>query len=77
MVIVLTLGSSLTVPEPPTIGVVFGGERGFFVEENDVCVKNNNRNHTISFEEAEDKTMCDFIRPIHKKLIKKLNKKER
>ena len=31
----------------------------------------------ISFEEAEDKTMCDFIRPIHKKLIKKLNKKER
>ena len=27
----------------------------------------------ISFEEADDKTMCDFIRPIHKKLIEKLN----
>jgi len=26
----------------------------------------------VSFEEATDKTMCDFIRPIHKKLIKKL-----
>ena len=27
----------------------------------------------ISFEEAVNETMCDFIRPIHKKLIKKLN----
>lgn len=26
----------------------------------------------ISFDEADDKTMCDFIRPIHRKLIKKL-----
>lgn len=26
----------------------------------------------ISFEEADDKTMCDFIRPIHKKIIAKL-----
>lgn len=26
----------------------------------------------VSFDEATDKTMCDFIRPIHKKLIKKL-----
>lgn len=26
----------------------------------------------ISFEEATNETMCDFIRPIHKKLIKKL-----
>lgn len=26
----------------------------------------------ISFEEADDKTMCDFIRPIHKKIIEKL-----
>ena len=26
----------------------------------------------VSFEEATDETMCDFIRPIHKKLIKKL-----
>ena len=26
----------------------------------------------LSFEEATDETMCDFIRPIHKKLIKKL-----
>lgn len=26
----------------------------------------------ISFENALDETMCDFIRPIHKKLIKKL-----
>ena len=26
----------------------------------------------VSFEEAMDETMCDFIRPIHKKLIKKL-----
>ncbi len=25
----------------------------------------------VSFEEATDETMCDFIRPIHKKLIKK------
>ena len=25
----------------------------------------------ISFEEADNETMCDFIRPIHKKLIKK------
>ena len=28
----------------------------------------------IAFEEAYDKSMCDFIRPIHKKLIKKLLK---
>lgn len=27
----------------------------------------------ISFKEADDETMCDFIRPIHKKLIKKLS----
>ena len=27
----------------------------------------------IPFEEADDETMCDFIRPIHKKLVKKLN----
>ena len=27
----------------------------------------------IPFSEASDETMCDFIRPIHKKLIKKLN----
>lgn len=27
----------------------------------------------ISFDEASNETMCDFIRPIHKKLIKKLN----
>ncbi len=27
----------------------------------------------IPFEEADNETMCDFIRPIHKKLIKKLN----
>ena len=26
----------------------------------------------VSFEEATDETMCDFIRPIHKKLINKL-----
>ena len=26
----------------------------------------------VSFEKASDETMCDFIRPIHKKLIKKL-----
>jgi len=26
----------------------------------------------VSFEEGTDETMCDFIRPIHKKLIKKL-----
>ena len=26
----------------------------------------------IPFEEADNETMCDFIRPIHKKLIKKL-----
>ena len=26
----------------------------------------------VSFDEATDETMCDFIRPIHKKLIKKL-----
>ncbi len=30
----------------------------------------------ISFEEATNETMCDFIRPIHKKLIKKLNIKQ-
>ncbi len=29
----------------------------------------------ISFDEADNETMCDFIRPIHKKLIKKLNSK--
>ena len=28
-----------------------------------------------TFEEADNETMCDFIRPIHKKLIKKLNDK--
>ena len=28
----------------------------------------------ISFEEADNETMCDFIRPIHRKLIKKLEK---
>ena len=27
----------------------------------------------IPFKEADNETMCDFIRPIHKKLIKKLN----
>ena len=27
----------------------------------------------ITFDEADDETMCDFIRPIHKKLINKLN----
>ncbi len=27
----------------------------------------------ISFDETTDETMCDFIRPIHKKLIEKLN----
>ena len=26
----------------------------------------------VSFEEAIDETMCDFIRPIHKKIIKKI-----
>ena len=29
----------------------------------------------IPFEEATNETMCDFIRPIHKKLIKKLKNK--
>lgn len=29
----------------------------------------------VSFEEAVDETMCDFIRPIHQKLIKKLKTK--
>ena len=29
----------------------------------------------IPFEEASDESMCDFIRPIHKKLIKKLSDK--
>ena len=29
----------------------------------------------IPFEEADNETMCDFIRPIHKKLIEKLNSK--
>lgn len=29
----------------------------------------------ISFEEADDKTMCDFIRQIHKKIIEKLKSK--
>ena len=28
----------------------------------------------IPFEEADNETMCDFIRPIHKKLIKKLGR---
>jgi len=28
----------------------------------------------IPFEEADDETMCDFIRPIHRKLVRKLNK---
>ena len=27
----------------------------------------------VNFDEACDETMCDFIRPIHKKLIKRLN----
>ena len=27
----------------------------------------------VSFEDASDETMCNFIRPVHKKLIKKLN----
>ena len=27
----------------------------------------------IPFEEADDETMCDFIRPIHKKLVKKIS----
>ena len=30
----------------------------------------------IPFEEATNETMCDFIRPIHEKLIKKLNMKQ-
>lgn len=30
----------------------------------------------IPFEEASDESMCDFIRPIHKKLIKKLSDKK-
>ena len=29
----------------------------------------------IHFEEADNDTMCDFIRPVHKKLIKKLGSK--
>lgn len=29
----------------------------------------------ISLEDADDKTMCDFIRPIHKKIIEKLKSK--
>ena len=29
----------------------------------------------IPFEEADNDTMCDFIRPIHKKLVKKLTNK--
>ena len=29
----------------------------------------------VSFDEATDDTMCDFIRPIHKKLIKKITNK--
>lgn len=29
----------------------------------------------IPFEESDNKSMCDFIRPIHKKLIKKLREK--
>lgn len=29
----------------------------------------------IAFEDATDETMCDFIRPIHKKLIEKLKNK--
>ena len=31
----------------------------------------------ISFEEADNETMCDFIRPVHKKLVKKLNTNKR
>lgn len=31
----------------------------------------------IPFEEADNETMCDFIRPVHKKLVKKLNSKQR
>lgn len=30
----------------------------------------------VDFEEATKETMCDFIRPIHKKLIEKLNAKD-
>ncbi len=30
----------------------------------------------VPFEEAYDESMCDFIRPIHKKLIKKLSDKK-
>ena len=30
----------------------------------------------IPFEEADNETMCDFIRPIHKKLIKKLSDRQ-
>ena len=30
----------------------------------------------IPFEEATNEKMCDFIRPIHKKLIRKLNTKD-
>ena len=29
----------------------------------------------VPFEEAADETMCDFIRPIHKKLVKKISGK--
>ena len=29
----------------------------------------------VPFEEADDETMCDFIRPIHKKLVKKISGK--
>ena len=29
----------------------------------------------IPFEEADNDTMCDLIRPVHKKLIKKLDSK--
>ena len=28
----------------------------------------------VSFEEADDETMCDFIRPIHNKLVRKLTR---
>lgn len=31
----------------------------------------------IPFEEADDKSMCDFIRPIYKKLIKKLKQSKK
>lgn len=30
----------------------------------------------VTFDEATDKSMCDFIRPIHKKLIQKLQEND-